>query len=71
MTRTFVLNRPQKLNALNPEMVDLLHASVDNWSASRLAKVLVGRGAGGKAFCAGGDIKRASPLAPSLACPLL
>jgi len=39
-------------------MVDLLGDSVDNWAASRLAKIIIGRGKGGKAFCAGGDIKR-------------
>jgi 3-hydroxyisobutyryl-CoA hydrolase len=54
----FYLNRPKKLNALNTEMVDLLTDSVDNWSESRLAKIMIARGKGPKAFCAGGDIAR-------------
>lgn len=41
-------------------MVDLLTDSVNNWSGSKLAKIVIGRGRGGKAFCAGGDIKRES-----------
>ena len=67
-TRVFYLNRPKKLNALNTEMVDLLSDSLDNWSASRLAKIVIGKGNGGKAFCAGGDITRQS-ASPSPSAP--
>lgn len=51
------LTRPQALNALNDEMVDGLQAALiafrDDPAITRVAI----RGAGGKAFCAGGDIR--------------
>jgi enoyl-CoA hydratase/carnithine racemase len=50
------LNAPGSLNALSLEMVDLLDARLAAWAAdSRIAGVVLD-GAGGKAFCAGGDV---------------
>lgn len=50
------LNRPQKLNALNYEMVDrLLHLLNEVEDDERLRAVVI-TGAGGRAFSAGGDI---------------
>ncbi|CED83723.1 Enoyl-CoA hydratase [Phaffia rhodozyma] len=64
-TRSYHLNRPKQLNALNLEMVESITNRVDDWSSSRISKVLVGHGKGGKAFCAGGDIKHIAKLVAS------
>ncbi|KAH9945844.1 3-hydroxyisobutyryl-coenzyme A hydrolase [Epithele typhae] len=53
--RTYVLNRPKKLNALDEPMLNLLRPQIENWAQGSLAKVIVGRGVG-RAFCAGGDV---------------
>ena len=51
------LNRPKALNALNIGMVRLLDARLRAWAEDASVKSVVIRGAGGKAFCAGGDIR--------------
>lgn len=51
------LNRPKALNALNTEMVRLLAGHVGAWAADATVGVVLLKGVGGKAFCAGGDIK--------------
>ncbi|KZT02305.1 3-hydroxyisobutyryl-coenzyme A hydrolase [Laetiporus sulphureus 93-53] len=53
--RTYVLNRQDKLNALDEPMLNILRPKVEEWSKSDLAKVVVGTGVG-RAFCAGGDV---------------
>jgi len=50
------LDRPEALNALNAEMIDAIERSIDEVAASD-ARALLFVGAGGKAFCAGADIK--------------
>ncbi|KDQ61105.1 hypothetical protein JAAARDRAFT_32107 [Jaapia argillacea MUCL 33604] len=54
-TRTYILNRPKKLNSLNEEMLNLIRPKVEEWDKSDLCKVIIGRGEG-RAFCAGGDV---------------
>eukprot|EP00930_Biecheleria_cincta_P032203 TRINITY_DN22351_c0_g1_i2.p1 TRINITY_DN22351_c0_g1~~TRINITY_DN22351_c0_g1_i2.p1 ORF type:complete len:392 (+),score=60.83 TRINITY_DN22351_c0_g1_i2:49-1176(+) len=55
---TITLNRPSKLNALNLNMIRLLHQAVDQVDAkSSTLRCLLLDGAGGKAFCAGGDVQ--------------
>ncbi|OAX40266.1 ClpP/crotonase [Rhizopogon vinicolor AM-OR11-026] len=54
-TRTFVLNRPKKLNALNTDMIKLMGPQLEKWSKSDLCKIIIGTGVG-RAFCAGGDV---------------
>jgi len=49
------LNRPDSLNAVNPEMVDGLLAATSQAAANAAVRVLVIRGAG-KSFMAGGDL---------------
>src|SRR5260370_26536062 len=50
------LNRPKALNALNLGMVRMIAAALDEWERDdRIARVVI-TGAGGRAFCAGGDI---------------
>ena len=49
-----ILNRPKALNSLNLEMIRDLNSSLSNINKS---KAFWMEGAGGKAFCAGGDVK--------------
>ena len=51
------LNRPGGLNAINLDMVRALQHHLDTWSTDPAIKAVVLRGAGEKAFCAGGDIR--------------
>ncbi len=54
---TLTLNRPEKLNALNAEILEALHANLcDAKQNSSISGVLIT--GEGKAFCAGADIKR-------------
>lgn len=52
-----VLDRPKALNALSPGMIGALHAQLDAWEAEDDLTRIAIRGAGGRAFCAGGDIR--------------
>jgi enoyl-CoA hydratase len=52
-----VLNRPKALNALNLNMVRLIAAALDEWERDAAVARVVVTGAGGRAFCAGGDIR--------------
>jgi len=54
--RTIELNRPKKLNSLNASMIRKIVPRMVEWEQSSLAQVIVMKGAGDKAFCAGGDI---------------
>ncbi|GJJ68219.1 3-hydroxyisobutyryl-CoA hydrolase [Entomortierella parvispora] len=62
-SRTFVLNRPKALNALNLSMVRNMTPQLQAWDASDLCKVIVIKGSGEKAFCAGGDVRQVVELA--------
>lgn len=50
------LNRPEKRNAMNPELVDALIAALRRAGADGAVRVVVLTGAGDRAFCAGGDL---------------
>ncbi|CAG5122683.1 unnamed protein product, partial [Candidula unifasciata] len=52
-----ILNRPKALNALNLSMVRDLTAKLKECLQDPRVSVITLRGAGGKAFCAGGDLK--------------
>ncbi|ELR17732.1 3hydroxyisobutyryl-CoA hydrolase, putative [Acanthamoeba castellanii str. Neff] len=52
-----VLNRPKALNALNLNMVHLLRPHYTHWEKDPHTAFVLMKGAGGKAFCAGGDIR--------------
>ncbi len=52
-----VLNRPKALNALTLAMVRTMAAALDDWERDPAVTRIVLRGAGEKAFCAGGDIR--------------
>lgn len=49
------LNRPKALNAANFEMVNKFAAAIDKWHNTK--SMIIVKGAGGKAFCAGGDVR--------------
>jgi len=51
------LNRPEVRNALNAQMLAELEAALHRLEADPAARVIVLRGAGDRAFCAGADLK--------------
>ncbi len=54
---TILMNRPKALNALTLEMIrDFAHA-IGQWRNDAAVKLVVLEGAGGRAFCAGGDVR--------------
>lgn len=54
---TVTLNRPKQLNALSFGMLRGLRTHLDAWESDDRVRTIVLRGAGGKAFCAGGDLR--------------
>ena len=53
---TLTLNRPEKLNALDSEMIELLSAACREVEQRDDTRAVILTGAGTRAFCAGGDI---------------
>lgn len=51
------LNRPKALNALTLGMVRALHPRLREWAADPAIERVIVKGAGERAFCAGGDIR--------------
>lgn len=51
------LERPQALNALTRGMIQALASQLQAWAADAAIKAVAIRGAGERAFCAGGDIR--------------
>lgn len=51
------LNRPKALNSLNTSMVEKLLPQLQEWEKTKSLVII--KGAGDKAFCAGGDVKAA------------
>jgi enoyl-CoA hydratase len=58
------LNRPEKLNALDLEMLRQLEAAVDTLEASSQVRVVILDSTGGRAFCVGADIQAWTSLSP-------
>lgn len=58
------LDRPAKLNALTPAMLDQLEAAADALEADTGLRAVVLTGAGERAFCVGADINEWAALAP-------
>lgn len=54
---TITLNRPQVLNAINPQMHVELEAAFDEFARREEQRVCVVTGVGERAFCAGNDLK--------------
>lgn len=61
---TILLDRPAKRNALTPEMLRELDGQLAALAADHSIRVVVVRGAGDRAFCAGADIERFADLGP-------
>ncbi|XP_062390561.1 3-hydroxyisobutyryl-CoA hydrolase, mitochondrial isoform X2 [Sardina pilchardus] len=51
------LNRPKALNALNLPMIRHMYPLLKKWDQDSGIDLVIIKGAGGKAFCAGGDIR--------------
>lgn len=54
---TITLNRPEVMNAINPEMHEELQTAFDAFAADDDQFICVLTGAGERAFCAGSDLK--------------
>jgi len=62
--RRITINRPDKLNALNRETLGELDLAFAQAAADDGIRVVILRGAGGKAFVAGADISELAALSP-------
>ncbi|NXP48680.1 HIBCH protein, partial [Heliornis fulica] len=51
------LNRPRALNALNISMIQQIYPQIKSWEQDPETFLIIIKGTGGKAFCAGGDIR--------------
>ncbi|KAM6268456.1 3-hydroxyisobutyryl-CoA hydrolase, mitochondrial isoform 4-T4 [Porphyrio hochstetteri] len=51
------LNRPKALNALNISMIQQIYPQIKTWEQDPETFLIIIKGTGGKAFCAGGDIR--------------
>lgn len=51
------LNRPKALNALNLNMIRKIYPVLQKWEADPGVNLVVIKGTGGRAFCAGGDVR--------------
>src|SRR4051812_21054198 len=58
---TLTLNRPERRNAIDPELRDALSSALDDAATNESIRGVVLAGAGG-AFCAGGDLTRFEEL---------
>ena len=58
----FTLNRPAARNAITPEMACCMADAFADAAADDAIRVVILTGAGGKAFCSGGDLGRMLPL---------
>jgi enoyl-CoA hydratase len=56
-TGFITLNRPQVLNALTMGMVRAMNERLEAWATDPAVRAVAISGAGGKAFCSGGDVK--------------
>jgi enoyl-CoA hydratase len=52
-----LLNRPNALNALSLTLIEAFDARLEAWATDPAVKAVVVRGAGIRAFCAGGDVR--------------
>ena len=52
------LNVPEAMNAVDLDMVNLIDEQVERWNQDNSIAAIIMRGAGEKAFCAGGDIRK-------------
>lgn len=63
-TAKLTLNRPEKLNAITPTMLEQLEKALDMLEQNQDVRVVLLTGAGGRAFCVGADINIWAGLEP-------
>lgn len=51
------LNRPEALNSLNVSMIRKIYPQLKEWDSDPSVKMIIVKGSGEKAFCAGGDVR--------------
>jgi enoyl-CoA hydratase len=52
-----VLNRPAVLNVIDMKLIKALHKQLETWRCDQAITAVLVRGAGERAFCAGGDVR--------------
>ncbi|ETN78364.1 enoyl-CoA hydratase/isomerase family protein [Necator americanus] len=57
--RVLTLNRPKALNALNIPMIREMYPRMREWEDTKDVNMIILKGSGEKAFCAGGDVLEA------------
>jgi enoyl-CoA hydratase/3-hydroxyacyl-CoA dehydrogenase len=62
-----ILNRPQKMNTINPVMLEELSEAIDNLEEDKKVRCVIITGKGEKAFSAGADITELQKLTPETA----
>ena len=60
---TILMNRPRALNALDARMIAAIHDALRGFRKDPGVQLVILEGAGGRAFCAGGDVRRMRELA--------
>lgn len=60
---TILMNRPRALNALDAGMIAAIHGALRGFHEDPAVQLVLLEGAGGRAFCAGGDVRRMRELA--------
>lgn len=58
-----IMNRPRALNALDHDMILAMHRALDAWRDDPHVHAITIEGCGGRAFCAGGDIREGRRMA--------
>src|ERR1700761_5581638 len=64
MIGRITLNRPEKLNALDPEMLTQLEVAANTLETSSEVRVVIIDSASERAFCVGADIRAWTALSP-------
>jgi E-phenylitaconyl-CoA hydratase len=64
---TITLNRPEAMNALDPESLDALNEAFQRANRDDQVRVVIVTGAGETAFCTGSDLKKTMPPKESFA----
>ena len=54
---SIILNRPRALNALTLDMIRRMTATLEAWEKDDNVNIIIVKGEGDRAFCAGGDVK--------------
>lgn len=66
-TLVLTMNRPEAMNAIDPSMASALRSAWQQAAEDDEIRAVVITGAGGRAFCAGADLKRTPPPPRSFA----